>query len=288
LDEVIALRAKVSELEQQRDALKRENAQLRRDVEIANSIKTAEKKILISEIEQHTATKSALSISEARVKELEKQAELDAAEWAISRGRVAELQARIEEDKAYYKMKHDELVSENRSVVDLRRLLDDSNGLVHQLRSMLREAGFPDRVKWGEDLHGNEEFAQVRIECQMKDALAQLAQAKNELEEANRTSAHWEQQTQSWNKMAVELGCLAGVSDDEVPWFDKARAAVNAMRAQIRTLTTSQPSNASDKERLDWLEKPHAFYPTGFLAGQSVRQRIDAARLADKGTEGKA
>ncbi len=103
-----------------------------------------------------------------------KLSELEQQRDALKR-ECEQLQARVEEDKAYYKMKHDELVSENRSVVDLRRLLDDSNGRVHQLRSMLREAGFPDRVKWGEDLHGNEEFVQVRVECQMKDALTKLA-----------------------------------------------------------------------------------------------------------------
>ncbi len=75
----------------------------------------------------------------------------------------------------------DDVVSEKRTVVELRRLMDESNGKTHTLRSMLRESGFPDRIKMGEDLHGNEDWVQVRVECQLKEALSQLTEARAQL-----------------------------------------------------------------------------------------------------------
>lgn len=56
--------------------------------------------------------------------------------------------------------------------IHLRALLDDANGKLHLLQSMMREAGFPDRIKLGEDLDGNEDFARVRPEAQLGDVLA--------------------------------------------------------------------------------------------------------------------
>ena len=64
---------------------------------------------------------------------------------------------------------------------------------------------------------------------------------ERELAEARAAAVHWEKQTHSWNSMAVELGCLAGVSDNEVPWFDKAKAAINQLRAHLAAL--KQPAN---------------------------------------------
>lgn len=62
----------------------------------------------------------------------------------------------------------------------LRSLLDDANGKIHILQSMMSEAGFPMRVKWGEDLHGNEEWVRVRPECQLRDVLRRLAELTTE------------------------------------------------------------------------------------------------------------
>lgn len=66
----------------------------------------------------------------------------------------------------------------------LRQRLDDANGKLHLLQSMMREAGFPMRVKLGEDLHGNEDFMSVRPECQLGDVLKALKEAR-QLYEAN-------------------------------------------------------------------------------------------------------
>lgn len=61
----------------------------------------------------------------------------------------------------------------------LRGLLDDANGKIHILQSMMSEAGFPMRVKWGEDLHGNEDWVRVRPECQLREVLRRLAELTN-------------------------------------------------------------------------------------------------------------
>ena len=58
----------------------------------------------------------------------------------------------------------------------LRGLLDDANGRIHIMQSMMSEAGFPMRIKLGEDLHGNEDWVRVRPECQLRDVLRRLAE----------------------------------------------------------------------------------------------------------------
>lgn len=62
----------------------------------------------------------------------------------------------------------------------LRALLDDANGKLHKLQWMMHEAGFPMRIKLGEDLHGNEDWARVRPECQLRDLMdaLEIARAK--------------------------------------------------------------------------------------------------------------
>jgi len=52
--------------------------------------------------------------------------------------------------------------------------IDELNGRIHTLRSMLRDAGFPDRIKMGEDLHGNEDWVLVRVNAQLKDCIEEL------------------------------------------------------------------------------------------------------------------
>ncbi len=62
----------------------------------------------------------------------------------------------------------------------LRGLLDDANGKLHTLQCMMSEAGFPMRVKWGEDLDGNEDWVRVRPECQLRDVLRRLSELTTE------------------------------------------------------------------------------------------------------------
>ena len=71
----------------------------------------------------------------------------------------------------------------------LRGLLDDANGKLHTLQCMMDRAGFPMRVKWGEDLHGNEDWVRVRAECQLRDALRRLAELTNERQPQENTHA---------------------------------------------------------------------------------------------------
>lgn len=56
----------------------------------------------------------------------------------------------------------------------LRALLDDATGKLHILQSMMHAAGFPMRLKLGEDLHGNEDWVPVRPGAQLKDVLAEI------------------------------------------------------------------------------------------------------------------
>lgn len=61
-------------------------------------------------------------------------------------------------------------------------LQDKANGTIHILRSMLDKAGFLSRQKMGEDIYGNKDFATVRIECQLQDALDELEKEKQRLD----------------------------------------------------------------------------------------------------------
>lgn len=69
----------------------------------------------------------------------------------------------LQHDNQTLRMKMEEAFTANRNQLDIARRLEDRNGLLHQLRSMLREAGFPDKVKMGEDLEGNEDWVPVRV-----------------------------------------------------------------------------------------------------------------------------
>jgi hypothetical protein len=110
--------------------------------------------------------------------------------------------------------------------------IDDRNGLIHQLRSMLREAGFPDRVKWGEDLHGNEEWVQIRVECQLKDALSALAQAQKERDELLRERKELLDDFGASRSVKVSRSMLKKCDDD----FRTVRTERDALAAQVARL----------------------------------------------------
>ena len=71
------------------------------------------------------------------------------------------------------------LPGQSAEVNQLRSLLDDANGKLHILQSMMAEAGFPMRIKLGEDLYGNEDWVRVRPECQLRDVLRRLSEPSN-------------------------------------------------------------------------------------------------------------
>lgn len=58
----------------------------------------------------------------------------------------------------------------------LRQLKDDAQGKLHRLQDMMRLAGFPMKVKIGEDEHGNEDFMHIRAECQLGEVLNALSE----------------------------------------------------------------------------------------------------------------
>lgn len=72
----------------------------------------------------------------------------------------------------------DDLENEARN---LRAQCDNYSGRLHLLQSMMAEAGFPMRIKLGEDLHGNEDWVRVRPEVQLKDVLTEIRVHRGEV-----------------------------------------------------------------------------------------------------------
>lgn len=126
---------------------------------------------------------------------------------------IETLMGMLDGKQRIFELKSDRLHFEN--------LLNDRNAEIHELRSLLREAGFPDRESLGFDEHGNEEFRNIPVRQQLKDALAALAEQRKYWTAAQsfhvKLQADLRQETEAKLAKAVEV--LRLVHDQVKPQF---------------------------------------------------------------------